>query len=71
MPIHLAAWHDRLECVRTLVKQGSPMDAMQGQGRTPAHYVCNNFCSFAEYGKNCIKAVFKLLELTLFATFII
>ena len=39
LPVHFAAMNDHLDCVRSLVKQGSSIEATQSDGRTPAHVV--------------------------------
>ena len=39
LPVHLAAANDKLDCVRFLVKQGSSVEATQGDGKTVAHVV--------------------------------
>ena len=39
LPIHCAAAHNHLNCLRFLVKQGTSKEASQGDGKTPAHVV--------------------------------
>lgn len=36
---HHAARHDKLDCFRFLVKQGTALDATQSDGKTPTHVV--------------------------------
>ena len=47
---HLAARCNKTDCLRFLVKQGTGLDAAQGEGKSLAHMVRKNFStSLTEY----------------------
>lgn len=44
LPIHFAAWHDHIDSLRFLVKQGSSMEFTQAEGKAAAHMVRTKWC---------------------------
>ena len=39
LPAHHAAKHNKVDCLRFLVKQGTPLEATQSDGKSLAHVV--------------------------------
>lgn len=43
LPAHHAAKHNKVDCLRFLVKQGTPLEATQSDGKSLAHVVSLTF----------------------------
>lgn len=59
---HLAARYDKVDCLKYLVKQGTAIDAPQGEGKTCAHIVSMLMLQFKAYLKLILMSISTLLS---------